>query len=932
MDPSVHPSGGRAEAERIPSWCYNCVAGPDLLSVRVGDGLAVGVEPDPAALAAGISAKPCVKAYGLIQKTYNPHRVLTPMKRTNPRKGADEDPRFIPISWDEALETVAAKLREARAGGLLDEEGLPRVAATFGQGGVPTYYMGTFPAFLAAWGPVDYSFGTGQGTKCRHSEHLYGEYWHRGFTVCADTPLTRFILSFGDNVEASGGAAGVARHAEARVRGTKRVQVEPHLSLAGACAAEWIPIKPKTDAAFLFALLHVLILEEARARLDVAFLVQRTASPYLVGPNGFYLRDPASAKPLVWDRRRAGAVPFDTAETTSELEGSFVVPRAMELGPDSDRWDHEQVEGRTAFSLLADHLRPYSPEWAEPICDVPAATIRRLAGEYLDHAGVGDTVMVDGEILPHRPVAVTLGKTVSNGWGSYECCWARTVLAALVGALETPGGTLGTSTRLNRPHSNRTKSVVPGADGFMHNALNPTDPEHWSAQPTGRNGHRSLVPLLLDAPGWSQALGPTQLAWMFLREAPQGWPTPSLPEVWFVFRSNPPVSFWDSRALTGAMSRMPFVVAFAYTRDETNHLADILLPEATDLESHQLLRVGGTKFAEQFWDREGFALRQPAVVPRGEARDFSWIAGELARRTGLHEAYIDAINRGAGVGVPLAGADYDFRLDRAGEPGVEEIWDAACRAATAGLTGGRDVKDLDWFTQHGFYTVPFPKRDWYLYPAMVAHGLRFELPYQERLARTGLELGRRLHERGIRFWDTQLTEYEALPSWHDVPGRWEAAMIRAGAAPADYPFWLLTTKSMQYYGGGNASIQLMHEVSANVRGHGGVVINAGAADQLGIADGDLVEVGSPVASTRGRAILAQGIRPDTLLAVGQFAHWVTPYARDLNAPSLNPITPLSLDLTDGAGSGADVVRVRLRRLEGRSARGRPGPRARRRRR
>ena len=57
--------------------------------------------------------------------------------------------------------------------------------------------MGTFPAFLSAWGPIDFGFGSGQGVKCYHSEHLYGELWHRAFTVCPDTPTSRLRLSFG---------------------------------------------------------------------------------------------------------------------------------------------------------------------------------------------------------------------------------------------------------------------------------------------------------------------------------------------------------------------------------------------------------------------------------------------------------------------------------------------------------------------------------------------------------------------------------------------------------------------------------------------------------------------------------------------------------------------------------------------------------------
>jgi phenylacetyl-CoA:acceptor oxidoreductase len=277
---------------------------------------------------------------------------------------------------------------------------------------------------------------------------------------------------------------------------------------------------------------------------------------------------------------------------------------------------------------------------------------------------------------------------------------------------------------------------------------------------------------------------------------------------------------------------------------------------------------------------------------------------------------VTALNRGAGVGIPLADGGWDFSLDPKREPSVEEIWDAACKAATASLSDGKDVRGLDWFRENGLYAVPFPRLEWYLYPAMVEQGLRFEMPYQERFMRTGVELGRRLHEHGMHWWDEQLTEYMSLPEWHDVPGRWEKSLRSAGADPKDFPFWMLTTKSMQYHCGGNASIQLMHEVSQNVRGHGGLVLNDRTAAALGIARDDLVEICSAFGSTRGRAIPSPGIRPDTVVAVGQFDHWVTPYAKDIHAPSMNPITPMSLELTDGAGSGADVVRVTLRRLGG----------------
>jgi phenylacetyl-CoA:acceptor oxidoreductase len=907
-----------SRAKIVPTYCYNCVAGPDLLTVKVVNGIAREIGPNYEALRVEpVCAKPCVKAYGLIQKLYNPHRVMTPMRRTNPRKGINEDPGFVAISWDEALEAIAARLKEIRSRGVVDENGLPRVAASFGNGGTPAFYMGSFPAFLAAWGPVDFSFGSGQGVKCVHSEHVYGEYWHRAFTVAADTPLVNYILSFGGNHEVTGGAAAVHRHAAARARGVKRVQIEPHLSVTGACSARWIPIKPKTDAAFMLALLHVMVHEHPRERLDLAFLRERTASPYLVGPNGFLLREPESGKPLVWDETTQRAVTFDADGVKPALEGTFKVERATEIGADNELFEHRDVDGATQFLKLVEHLRPYDPRWAEKVCAVPAGVIRELADEYLTEACVGSVIELDGVTLPLRPVAVVLGKTVNNGWGGYECVWARTMLALLVGALEVPGGILGTTVRLNRPQDDRLQSVKPGPDGFMQNLLNPTDRENWAATPTNRNAHRSLVPLVGNG-AWSQALGPSHLAWLFQNEAPRQWPKPALPDLWFVYRTNPAISFWDSKYLSETMSRMPFVVCFAYTRDETNHMADILLPDATDLEGLQLIRFGGTKYVEHFTEHQGVVLRQPVVAPRGESRDMSWIATELARRTGLLERYVGAINKGAGMPTPLTGKNYDFALAPEKEPTVEQIWDAACKAATAALSDGREIRDLAWFREHGFYARPFKHVDWYLYPTMVAHGLRFELPYQERLMRAGLELGRRLHESGIQWWDEQLKEYMALPAWHDLPGLWEKALIRSGADPQEYPFWLITTKSMQYTAGNNAAIQLMHEVSQNVRGHGGLVMNAATARSLKIEPGDWVEISSPYASTRGRAILVQGIRPDTMLTVGQFDHWITPYAKDLHAPSLNTVAPILLELTDATGSGADLVRITVRKLTNRT--------------
>jgi phenylacetyl-CoA:acceptor oxidoreductase len=106
-------------------------------------------------------------------------------------------------------------------------------------------------------------------------------------------------------------------------------------------------------------------------------------------------------------------------------------------------------------------------------------------------------------------------------------------------------------------------------------------------------------------------------------------------------------------------------------------------------------------------------------------------------------------------------------------------------------------------------------------------------------------------------------------------------------------------------------MQLIKEVADNVKGHRGVIINTGRARELGIGDGDQVEIATPQHRVSGRAVLRQGIRPDTLLMLGQFDHWATPFTKDFGVPSMNSLSAMSMELTDATGSGADIVRVRI---------------------
>ena len=73
-------SQGEHEIKKVPTYCYQCVCGPDLLTVEVVDGVATKVEPN--FHADGVhpaNGKVCVKAFGVVQKRYNPSRILNPL-------------------------------------------------------------------------------------------------------------------------------------------------------------------------------------------------------------------------------------------------------------------------------------------------------------------------------------------------------------------------------------------------------------------------------------------------------------------------------------------------------------------------------------------------------------------------------------------------------------------------------------------------------------------------------------------------------------------------------------------------------------------------------------------------------------------------------------------------------------------------------------
>jgi thiosulfate reductase/polysulfide reductase chain A len=121
---------------------------------------------------------------------YDPDRIKGPMKRTNPQKGRDVDPKWQAITWDEALNTVAARLNALR------EKGEPhRFAIVHGRG-----WGSTDAGLLGNFGKMYGSPNTALGhssicadTSKKAKSAMDGNYNYNAY----DYRNTNYILNFG---------------------------------------------------------------------------------------------------------------------------------------------------------------------------------------------------------------------------------------------------------------------------------------------------------------------------------------------------------------------------------------------------------------------------------------------------------------------------------------------------------------------------------------------------------------------------------------------------------------------------------------------------------------------------------------------------------------------------------------------------------------
>jgi len=195
----------------------------------------------------------CPKGHIALQQLYDPDRVKVPMRRTNPNKGKGQDPGFVPISWDEALDTVAEKMMELRRAGEPEKFMLLR--------GRYSYMRDIL------YSAVPKVFGSPNGIShsaiCAEAEK-FGAYYTEGLWGYRDYDLanTRYVIFWGCDPLSSNRMipATIKRFGELVDRATVAV-VDPKLSSSSVKAHEWLPVKPGEDGALALAIAHVILVK-----------------------------------------------------------------------------------------------------------------------------------------------------------------------------------------------------------------------------------------------------------------------------------------------------------------------------------------------------------------------------------------------------------------------------------------------------------------------------------------------------------------------------------------------------------------------------------------------------------------------------------------------------------------------------------------------
>ncbi len=311
------------EGKWIPSTCQSCTSWCPI-EFYVQQGRAVKVRGNQ--LCKANHGYCCPKGHMNLQLVYDPDRIKVPLKRTNPEKGRGVDPKFVPISWDEAMDTIAEKLVELRNNGESHKFLLMR-----GRYSTTTRNIayGRFPEIYGSPNNISHSAICAEGEK-------FGPYYTEGFWGYRDYDLanTKYLLIWGcDPLSSNRQLPNVIHRFDHLLKNATVAVVDPRLSTSAAKGHHWLPVKPGEDGALALAIAHVILTEGLWNKQFVGdftdgqnrFAVNETVDETLFKENHTY--------GLVqwWNLELKDKTPEWAAQKTG-ISGEMIVKIAVDMG------------------------------------------------------------------------------------------------------------------------------------------------------------------------------------------------------------------------------------------------------------------------------------------------------------------------------------------------------------------------------------------------------------------------------------------------------------------------------------------------------------------------------------------------------------------------------------------------------------------------
>ena len=568
-----------AHEMQVKTFCPLCVSRCGAVAT-VADGALVELRPDPSH---PTGAALCVKGKAAPELVAHPDRLLYPERRTRP-KDAD-DPGWERISWDEALEEIATRLRAIAAehgpeavvfgssspstSAMSDSlDWLTRLRRAFGS----PHLLGAFE--LCGWG----RFGA--------SMYMYGAAVPGEFVP--DYANAGCVMFWGYNPSVARLSHATATTAALR-RGARLIVIDPRRVGLASKADHWLRVRPGTDAALALSLTSVLI---DNGWYDADFVRRWTNAPLLAVEDGSRLvraaeviEDGDPAHYVAWDDTAGAPVALDPGTGRYSVDEQRV---ALTASPTLSTPAGE-LSCRTVWDLLAEQCRAMSPSVAEPITGVPAE----------------QTVAAARTIWESRPLAFYTWSGLEQHSNTTQMVRAIGTLYALLGCLDAPGGNVLFTPAPTNP--------VAGAE--LISAEQRAKAIGLEQRPLGT----ARFEFVTGADLYTAAL--------------EGRPYKARALV--NFGSNLVMAHGDSARGAAAMQALEFFVHADLFASPTSQYADIVLP-ATSAWEGEALRVG---FEIDQAAQSLVQLRVPLVAARGEARSDQRIIFDLAVRLGLGDTF-----------------------------------------------------------------------------------------------------------------------------------------------------------------------------------------------------------------------------------------------------------------------------------------------------